>query len=531
MGIPFYFSYLIKNHRNLLKRYARTNMAVDNFFIDANPLIYNSVKNSRLTEHSQIVDSVINQITELISTFTPQKKTFIAFDGVAPVSKLEQQRGRRYKRRFELPEPGAETDAPAFNTIEITPGTYFMHYLNNELKRAFETDPSIIYTGPDECGEGEHKIFNYIRTNAAEIGGDVNVIYGLDADLIMLCLNHLNITQNLYLFRETPHFIQSIDETLEPNETYVLDINGLSTTIHSQVKLNPTEYILTCFLLGNDFLPHFPALNIRTGGVTKLLDGYKDLLDNHGPTLGRLVRETSQGPRINWDVFRCYIAELAKKEKQYIIDEIKLRDRKQRNYYPSSTRKELQKKINDLPSYERELERAIQPDRKGWKDRYYISLFGLKKAPTERFIIDVCTNYLEGLEWTLKYYTGECPDWRWRYRYQYPPLLSDLLFSIPIVSANEFIRPDRPLAQKPIDELTQLCYVLPTENMDLVPPHIREAVMRAHPEWYIGKDEDVDFIWAFCKYFFEAHPVLPEIDVNELESIVDNAEKSIIQRI
>ncbi len=533
MGIPFYFSYLIKNHRGLLKKYSRQKLSVDNLFIDANPLIYNSIKKNQQNTHQHIVDSVVDQITELISTFSPQKKTFIAFDGVAPVSKLEQQRGRRYKRRFELPESAessATTDTP-FNTIEITPGTPFMKYLNEELSKVFRDEPAIIYTGPNECGEGEHKIFHYIRTHPAEIVEDTNVIYGLDADLIMLCLNHLHITQKLYLFRETPHFIQSIDETLEPNETYVLDIRGLSETIHSNINMTPTDYILCCFLLGNDFLPHFPSINIRTGGVTKLLDTFKELVDKRGsPSASAsapLVATSSNGVRINWDMLREFICELAKKEKQYIIDEIRLRDRKQRNYYPSSTREELQKKINDLPSYERELEKSIQPERKGWQDRYYISLFGLKKPPTESFIRDVCRNYLEGLEWTLKYYTGECPDWRWRYRYQYPPLLEDLVVRIPESRDFEFLGAASS-CRSPINEMTQLCYVLPTEHLDLVPSHIREVVMRVHPEWYIGantngEEEEVDFIWAFCKYFFEAHPVLPEIDVDELERIVDNA--------
>ena len=43
-------------------------------------------------------------------------------------------------------------------------------------------------------GEGEHKIFDYIRENK-HINNEKTVIYGLDADLIMLTVNHLCILQ------------------------------------------------------------------------------------------------------------------------------------------------------------------------------------------------------------------------------------------------------------------------------------------------------------------------------------------------
>jgi 5'-3' exonuclease len=519
MGIPFYFSYLIKNHRQILKKFNKNEMLVDNFFIDANPLIYNSINKENQTEHNNIVHSVINQIMQIIYTFSPRKKIYISFDGVAPVSKLEQQRGRRYKRRFELPDN--ENSTKRFNTIEITPGTPFMKYLNEELSSYFSNNSSFIYSGSNEYGEGEHKIFHYIRNNFNEIGNDTNVIYGLDADLIMLCLNHINYSNNIYLFRETPHFIQSIDETLEPNETYVLDISYLSTTVHSEVGMSPSDYIFSCFFLGNDFLPHFPALNIRTGGVTKIMDTFKELLEKKtNNSFSSFVNFTSNGIQVNWMSVKYFIHELSKKEKKYIENEIKLRDRKQKNYYPSSNREELQKKINELPSYERELEKSIDPTRKGWQERYYIALFGLTHSPSEQFIDEICCNYFEGLEWTLKYYTGDCPDWRWRYKYHYPPLLEDLLRKIPNSNHTFF---NNITDKGPINEITQLCYVLPTENLDLIPSSVKETILRLHPEWYIGSnaEEDVDFIWAFCKYFFEAHPILPEINVDELERIIE----------
>ena len=110
-------------------------------------------------------------------------------------------------------------------------GKYLQKYFNdykdgkngNDLKTK-----NIIVDDSRNIGEGEHKIFNYIREcNKIKTTDDyTHVIYGLDADLIMLCLNNLYVRQSdgsiahnhLYLYRETPEFIRSIDRTLIPCE-------------------------------------------------------------------------------------------------------------------------------------------------------------------------------------------------------------------------------------------------------------------------------------------------------------------------
>ena len=43
MGIPSYFGYLIKNHNNIFKKISTINF-IDNLYIDANGIIYNSIK-------------------------------------------------------------------------------------------------------------------------------------------------------------------------------------------------------------------------------------------------------------------------------------------------------------------------------------------------------------------------------------------------------------------------------------------------------------------------------------------------------
>ena len=43
MGIPAYFSYIIKNYPNILQKFQKKNM-VNNLFLDSNSIIYDCLK-------------------------------------------------------------------------------------------------------------------------------------------------------------------------------------------------------------------------------------------------------------------------------------------------------------------------------------------------------------------------------------------------------------------------------------------------------------------------------------------------------
>jgi 5'-3' exonuclease len=180
----------------------------------------------------------------------------------------------------------------------------------------------IIISGSDYPGEGEHKIFEYIRDNTSEIKNMKTVVYGLDADLIMLTINHLQYCEKMYLFRETPDFIKSIDKSLDPNLLYVLDIpefkNNLvyylnndreATCIAEENRVY--DYIFLCFLLGNDFLPHFPAINLRTGGMDIIMETYRNILGNS-------KKNIIQDGKIVWKNLRLLLKDLASNENSYI---------------------------------------------------------------------------------------------------------------------------------------------------------------------------------------------------------------------
>ena len=557
MGIPSYFSYIVKNHIAIIKKYVPSVIPVHNLYMDCNSIIYDVIHSmiDKNSTNKMIISAVIEKIENYVAVIEPSKLVFIAFDGVAPVAKLEQQRIRRYKSHFqnEMTKKVFGKEESSWNTAAITPGTEFMKELNAGIIEYYSNSASggrsgshvgdwfggevggqsggqvgdqfvgqvgcrfkgsyIISTSAD-VGEGEHKLFHHIRANPlAKV--ETSVVYGLDADLIMLAINHLPISPQIYLFRETPEFIKSIDKSLEPGESYLLDIPLLAETIASSmsdayVSGNPNsrvyDYIFLCFFLGNDFMPHFPALNIRTGGIDKMLNAYK-------ATIGLTKKDVlTDGSKIYWKNVRILVQHLATMEEEYIKNEMKSRDKREKYgaNAPEETPEQRYQKFESIPTYERQTEKYINPFKEGWQSRYYTSLFKLEINDERRKQIAI--NYMQGLEWTMKYYTSGCPDWRWHYQHNYPPLLQDLVKFIPVFDT-EFVQPIDKLTNRPVQELVQLMYVLPRQSLHLLPPKLFEKMdMSNYPT-------DCDFVWAYCRYFWESHVDLPELDLEELNNL------------
>ena len=528
MGIPSYFSHIVRNHSEIIKRLNKLK-SINNLYIDSNSIIYDTLRiiskeyNGNDEDFEDLlIQGVIKKLDEYIEFIKPNGVVFIAFDGVAPVAKLEQQRTRRYKS-YLLGKIKSQLDSTVQNVWDktaITPGTKFMeklgqrimnHYIHGE--KNYGTD-QIIVSSSNDPGEGEHKIFQYIRNRPKYHEKSTTLVYGLDADLIMLCLNHLPISKHIYLYRETPEFIKSINSDLEPNQAYFLDIPELANVIlqdmngyqkiDSKQKYNKLyDYIFLCFFLGNDFLPHFPSVNIRTGGINILTAAYRNII---GPK-----NNLTNGKKIYWNNVYKLVEYLADHEVDHLKSEYKIRDKWEKRYYPSKTIDEKMAKLDAIPTKRRAVEKFIDPYNYHWENRYYKKLFQLDL--NRPFLKEICNNYMEGLEWVMKYYTTGCVDWRWSYKFNYPPLWKHLLQFIPHWDTVMIPKNDN----KCVSELVQLSYVLPRPSLKLLPPEIEKALLEKYESNY---PLDCKMHWAFCKYFWEAHPGLPHINIANLEKII-----------
>ena len=551
MGIPAFFSFIIKKYTSIVRNlnyHNENNTDFDNLFMDCNSIVYdvyNQIVKDKLssdTEHLEkiLVEKVIEKIGHYIKNISPKKTVYIAFDGVAPFAKMEQQRTRRYKSNFTS---NINNSTPSiWNTTAITPGTTFMRKLSTEIDTAFKNQEKkykvkkMVVSCANEPGEGEHKLFQYIRKNKEMMNENI-FVYGLDSDLIMLSIFHCEMCKNIFVFRESPDFIKSVGNLkFGNNDLLFLDIGCLSKYIIVEMACNSNEnhriydYIFICFLLGNDFLPHFPSLNIRTTGVQTILNTYRSVIGNYSDRFfisndnslplrsGELAQKlcssnsVSRLKKIQWKWVKVFITELSKTEHGNFIREYTLRNKMDKYQWAYTTKEEKDNVILNTPIIYRAEEKYICPDETGWQDRYYKSLFSCERNHNN--LQTICTNYMEGLEWVFKYYTDECPDWKWKYNYHYAPLLMDLCRYIPDKN-KEFIYSGYS-TNKPFPSFIQLLYVVPPKNHHLIDSNVVDFVKSKYDGLFT---DNIDFKWAFCRYFWESHVLLNEVTIDTLEKI------------
>jgi 5'-3' exoribonuclease 2 len=272
---------------------------------------------------------------------------------------MNQQRSRRFRAAEDAKQKETEKEEfmkllkqqnkadPALNTLEsvtkkafdsnlITPGTPFMDILAASLRYwcayKLNTDPAwakmkVIISDATIPGEGEHKIMNFIRSQRSSPDHDPNtkhVIYGLDADLIMLGLAthepHFRVLREDVFFQDSKakmcklcgqkgHDARSCrgeakEKDDENQETHMsaalvpkpfiwlhvsilreylaveLDVPGLPFRFDLERAID--DWVFMCFFVGNDFLPHLPALEIRENGIDTLMAIWRENLPRMG---------------------------------------------------------------------------------------------------------------------------------------------------------------------------------------------------------------------------------------------------------
>ena len=340
MGIPGLFYQFIRNKPGMVL--GNFPVFVSSLSLDLNG-VFHEARNNVLGAHttdkevlnaisrtsSEQIDleiriEILKIIMDVINKIKPHDTLLLCVDGPAPQAKLQQQ---KIRRQGSIPNP-------KFDGNSITPGTEFMMRLHDNLVVFIERNkdllpPKVIYSSHLVAGEGEHKIMDYYRGKeissglAAKKGGS-HVIYGLDSDLIMLSL--VSPLINIFLYQERPELDYKSQKYV--NKRYIISINGIKNYLLKRRKnsIVINDFVVMCFLIGNDFLPHFPVFKDIGNTLIEFVDIY---FENDFVLTG--VDQENE-PSINWDGFRQFINILASQEKSRLK---KLAETNDRLEYPS----------------------------------------------------------------------------------------------------------------------------------------------------------------------------------------------------
>lgn len=522
MGIKYFFSWLKKSFPNHIKTINISSnlkddhkIDIDNLLIDMNGIFHYCCqkvykygafkeqarllvpvkKTSSIQKQKELCNMVGNYVDRLIRLVSPNKRVFLAIDGPAPLSKINQQRQRRFKSAME-------NDDGSFDSNCITPGTKFLDNLSKYIDwfiRKQEYNIQVIFSSEKCAGEGEHKLVKYVRDHG--IKEESFMIQGMDADLFMLSLaTHF---PKFHILRENPYRYE--------NEYYYIDVSSIRENIvnvllceHSLLddRIHINDFILMIFFTGNDFLPHLPTIEILEGGVENLFETYRSVSKQHGSL-------TTSVNTLNITSLQSFIGTLSLTEREYLEDK-----RSKSIMFPD-------KLLEKHTKFSNENDGKFILDFQSYKKEYYSTKMNIN---TEEEIKQACVEYIEGLQWVLSYYVTGVPNWKWCYKHNYGPFLSDIAQYM-----TEYVRPSY-LGKdtKPYLPFMQLLCVLPQKSKELLPSPLSDVMLLKNIQKFYPDSIEIDLDGK--RNLYEGIVNLPPIDYKDLENEYNKALKSVDER-
>ena len=556
MGVPGFFAWLLKQDIKKSIVLKNINKKISGLYLDSNCLFhpqcfkllsYYPNETSITKIEDMMIKRIINYINYLINYVNPTDLIYIAVDGVAPVAKINQQRKRRYKSvidndiKFNLQRKYKIPHNESWSNIVITPGTNFMIKLDKALNKLKQSNTKIIYSSYKESGEGEHKILQYIKNNINKNTENINVIYGLDADLIFLTF--ASEVNNLYLLRELQHLDKKFKENDSKDKHPVSDVNEelcyvsidntiqtLNECITNKLAINKdfiniqnlnnfkNDFIFICYFLGNDFIPHIPSIDIKKGGMDLIIDAYVHAIERTGEYLIQDKTNLVINP-VTFKLFLNYLVDEETKffkitlpkhySKQkycnltndYEIDLWELDNMIDINRFIKISKKELELDPFYLTSSQVNFDKS--------KSKYYSHYFNTN---SEEGINNIVDSFYRILFWTMDYYFNFCNCWLTHYEFNHAPFISDIYKHIDKINNYKFDK------NPPISINQQLISVIPPQYKNIVPKNIIKYYDDANLKHMLPHNFKLD-----CHYkdmFWLVNPELPYLDIDIIKNNV-----------
>jgi 5'-3' exonuclease len=538
MGIPSYFKQIVSRYANVIMN-NKGHQPIDRLFIDFNCILHkcaHDISHKHLNISAKVLEDMvmkesIKYVQYLRTIISPQSIFYVAIDGLCPRAKMTQQRKRRYISSWRTKQVCHLGDYKQsinlnWNSNIITPGTDFMQTFNDLIKAEFKNDSKVIISDSNEMGEGEHKIYKLIKDNTStNVYNDI--VYGLDADLILLSLINTNGNQTIKLMRENTEF-KAVNKNKYSQEFLYLDIASLKQSLINHY-LPPYEhddfirdYVFLCTFVGNDFLPPLSFIKVRNNAIDMIIEIYKNERQiNHDNKSDKQDCLISKNGVIHEVMLHNILKTLSESENQFMQEAHQsYLNRK----VPQTHHKSYQRifyELDNYPGYHLVSTNIIDTQNKTWRNQYYHNLFH------RDLISDICQNYAEGLQWIVDYYIKQDCLLDWYYKYSYSPLIMEFAKYIEcdlwmirkqnlrsLIDNNKHITSNHDFIRMTKENFMQLFMVLPPCSAYLIPDQVCAKIMTQIEKGCVHLYPINFMITTFLKTFlWECSAILPNIDI------------------
>jgi len=384
-----------------------------------------------------------------------------------------------------------------FNASCITPGTKFMDdlmkYIDWYIRKKISEDADwknieVIFSPDKVPGEGEHGLISYIRHSDPS---ETYCINAMDADLIMLSLG----TQypNFYILRDNMYEAGVDYNCINIGASYGHLANIMrweSKDFEFDEKTVINDFIFLCYLVGNDFLPHIPSIEIIENGIELMIQVYKNVCAEYGH-LTCTKNDKTQFVKQTLGVFFSHIGDHEKE-----MYESKLC--RKASYFPDPL---LEKSSTLLANGEYNVD--ILDYRKNYCKHHFPNI------PMEK----VCHDYLEGLQWVLSYYLEGVPHWKWYLPYHYGPPASELALHM---DTFEFTKYGKSI---PFTPFQQLLSVLPPKSAHLIPEPLCNLLTDKESPLIKFCPDNIKIDLAGKRQEWEGITILPMVDIKTVRRV------------
>jgi 5'-3' exonuclease len=294
--------------------------------------------------------------------------------------------------------------------------------------------------------------------------------------------------------------------------------------------------------MGNDFLPHLPALDIYNNAIDKLLECYIENVIDNGYIIDIHQSDIHQSDihqsdiyqsdihqsnysndiNINNDNYYSFIIKLASDEERLIMEHYN--SKKRRAYCQSTDPFDIE--MNKIENLQFKINDPInlgQGPMSDWRPRFYNNYYHINNpmdtTDLDEFTDKMVYHYNVGLKWVAMYYFDKCPSWDYYYPYDHAPFLTDM-------ARNKFDFNNVVFKESsPLKPFEQLLIVLPKESAYLLPTELQKIMTNPNSSASHLYPNEFQLDMIGKRKYWMCNPILPNLEINLIKKMFEKYSK------